>query len=94
VNTEHGKQVESVQDIAVTGAFRMEGDSLVWTIEARNQTSKPLEVGDLGVALPFNTEYVPDKTETYTKRLIRHSFIGGDGSYIFGCAAMGLGHFW
>ena len=93
VNTDHGKEVESVPDIAATGAFRLEGDSLVWTIEARNQTSKPLEVGDLGVALPFNTEYVPDKTETYTKRLIRHSFIGGDGSYISWMRCNGIGPF-
>ncbi|MGA8437230.1 MAG: DUF5695 domain-containing protein, partial [Candidatus Sulfotelmatobacter sp.] len=91
VNTDHGKDVESVPEIAATGAFRMEGDSLVWTIEARNQTSQPLEVGDLGVALPFNTDYVPDKTETYTKRLIRHSFIGGDGSYIFWMRCNGVG---
>jgi hypothetical protein len=91
VDTEHGKKVESVPDIAATGAFHLEGDSLEWTIEARNQTSKPLEIGDLGVVLPFNTEYVPDKTETYTKRLIRHSFIGGDGSYIFWMRCNGIG---
>jgi Family of unknown function (DUF5695) len=93
VNTGHGKEIESVTDIAATGAFRLEGDSLVWTIEARNQTSQPLEVGDLGVALPFNTDYVPDKTETYTKRVIRHSFIGGDGSYIFWMRCNGIGPF-
>jgi Family of unknown function (DUF5695)/F5/8 type C domain len=91
VNTDHGKDVDSVPEIAATGAFRLEKDSLVWTIEARNQTSKPLEVGDLGVTLPFNTDYVPDKTETYTKRLIRHSFIGGDGSYIFWMRCNGIG---
>ncbi len=91
VNTDHGKDVEPVQDIATTGSFRLDGDSLVWTIEARNQTSTPIEVGDLGIALPFNTEYVSDKTETYTKRLIRHSFIGGDGSYIFWMRCNGTG---
>ena len=91
VDTDHGKEVESVPEIAATGAFRLEGDSFIWTIETRNQTSQPLEVGDLGAALPFNTEYVSDKTETYTKRLIRHSFIGGDGSYIFWMRCNGIG---
>lgn len=91
VNTDQGKQVEPINDIASTSSFRLDGDSLVWTIDIRNPTEKQIEIGDLGIVLPFNTDYVPDKTETYTKRLIRHSFIGGDGSYIFWirCNAIG-----
>ncbi len=91
VNTDQGKQVEPVSDISPTGSFHVEGDALVWTVEVRNQTGGPIEIGDLGIRLPFNTEYVPDKTETYTKRLIRHSFIGGDGSYIFWMRCNGIG---
>ena len=91
VNTDHGKEVESAAEISATGSFRLEGDSLAWTIELQNRSSKPLEIGDLGVALPFNTEYVPDKEETYTKRLVRHSFIGGDGSYVFWMRCNGTG---
>jgi hypothetical protein len=83
VNTSEGKQVETVQDIQPSTTFRLNAAVLEWTIELRNQTSKPIEVGDLGIPLPLNTQYVWDKTTTYTKRLIRHSFIGGGGSYIF-----------
>ena len=91
VNTDKGKEVAPVAEIATTGSFRLEGDSLVWVIDVRNQASQAIEIGDLGVALPFNTDYVPDKTETYTKRVIRHSFIGGDGSYIFWMRCNGVG---
>jgi len=91
VNTDHSKDVEKEPDIAATGTFRLRADSLVWTINVRNLTAKPLEVGDLGIALPFNTEYVPDKVETYTKRLVRHSFIGGDGSYVYWMRSNGIG---
>lgn len=91
VNTNQGKQVEPVSDISPTGSFRLDGDALVWTVEIRNQTASQIEIGDLGIPLPFNTEYVSDKTETYTKRLIRHSFIGGDGSYIFWTRCNGIG---
>jgi len=83
VNTQSGKQVESVADLTPTESFLLDGDSLVWTIALHNETEQPIEIGDLGFALPFNTDYVPDKIETYTKRVIRHSFVGGDGSYIF-----------
>lgn len=91
VNTEQGKQVEPVSDISTSGSFHLEKDALVWTIEVRNRTATPIEIGDLGMALPFNSEYVSDKTETYTKRLIRHSFVGGDGSYIFWMRCNGIG---
>lgn len=91
VNTDKGKQVASVSKIAPTGDFQLQGDSLVWTIKVQNQTSRPIEIGDLGIVLPFNTDYVSDKTETYTKRVIRHSFIGGDGSYIFLMRCNGIG---
>ena len=83
VNTSAGKQVTAVQEIEPVGTFQLNGDALEWTFEVRNQTGKPIEVGDLAIPLPFNTQYVWDKTTTYTKRLIKHSFIGGNGSYIF-----------
>jgi len=91
VNTDHGKDVQTVQDIDARATFRLVGDSLIWTIDVHNPNTTPLEIGDLGIALPFNTEYVPDKTETYTKRLVRHSFIGGDGSYVFWMRCNGIG---
>lgn len=83
VNTSEGRQAKVVEGLEPVGAFRLNGDVLEWTIEVRNQTGQPIEVGDLAIPLPFNTRYVWDKTTTYSKRLIRHSFIGGDGSYIF-----------
>ena len=91
VNATNGKQVESVADVAPTESFRLDRDSLLWTITLRNETEQAIEIGDLGFALPFNTDYVSDKTETYTKRVIRHSFIGGNGSYLFWmrCNAVG-----
>jgi hypothetical protein len=83
VNANEGQQVDNLAEIAATETFQLENDALLWTIEIHNRTGQPIEIGDLAVPLPLNTQYVRDRTETYTKRLIRHSFIGGDGSYIF-----------
>src|SRR5882724_1487309 len=91
VNTIEGRQIEGVADLAATETFHLNDDALSWTIEVRNQTSKPMQIGDLAVPLVFNTQYVRDRIETYTKRLIRHSFIGGDGSYIFWMRTNGEG---
>src|SRR5260370_26222929 len=63
--------------------FQLQNNALVWTIWLSNNTDHELEVGDLALPLPFNTQYVWDKTETYTKRLIAHRLIAGNGSFIF-----------
>jgi hypothetical protein len=77
------RRVAPTQDLRVSEKFQLQGDALVWTISLQNNTDHPIEIGDLGVPLKFNTQYVWDKTETYTKRVIPHSFIGGNGSFIF-----------
>ena len=76
-------KVNPVDDLDARESFRLEKDALVWTITLRNGTANELEVGDLGLPLKMNMDYVWDKTETYTQRVIPHSFIGKDGSFIF-----------
>ena len=93
VNTSIGKQVVDDPQIAPSETFQLDGDALVWTITVRNTSDQPLEAGDLGIPLPFNTQYNADKLDTYTKRLIRHAFIGGGGSYIFWQRTNGIGPF-
>ncbi|HXN50134.1 MAG TPA: DUF5695 domain-containing protein [Bryobacteraceae bacterium] len=83
VNTNVGRQVELQKDLEIGEAFALRDEEVEWSISLANKTAQPIEVGDLAVPLPFNTEYVWDKTETYTKRLIRHSFIAGNGSWVF-----------
>jgi hypothetical protein len=82
VNNETRKVIPT-QDLLVSEKFHLQGDALVWTMSLQNNTDHAIEIGDLGVPLRFNTQYVWDKTETYTKRVIPHSFIGGNGSFIF-----------
>ena len=78
-----GRQVSPIRDLQAHENFRLDNDALVWTISLKNVTDTQLEVGDLGLPLPFNTQYVWDKTETYTKRLIPHWLIAGNGSFLF-----------
>ena len=78
-----GRQVSPIHDLQAQENFQLQDNALVWTIALKNMTSAELEVGDLGLPLPFNTQYVWDKTETYTKRLIPHWLIAGNGSFLF-----------
>ena len=77
------KKVRPIEDLAVHEEFRLDGDALVWTISLQNNSDHELEIGDLGLPLKFNTNYTWDKTETYTKRVFPHYFIGENGSFIF-----------
>ncbi|HEV2314232.1 MAG TPA: DUF5695 domain-containing protein [Candidatus Acidoferrales bacterium] len=83
INGDAGDKINPTHDLEASETFQLQNDALLWTISLRNNTDHEIEVGDLGLPLEFNTRYVWDKTETYTKRLIRHSFIGGNGSFIF-----------
>jgi hypothetical protein len=90
VNDEQ-RQVTAPEDLQVRESFRLEGRNLLWTISLRNVSSQPVEVGDLALPLRFNTQYVWNRTETYTKRLIPHSFVGGNGSFLFWMRTNGVG---
>lgn len=71
-------------DLEVTEGFRAEEDgALYWTIHLRNATHKPLELGDLVLPLPFNTEKRWDKTISYTQRLVQHHYVSGHGSFVY-----------
>ena len=78
-----GREVSPIHDLLAQEYFRIQDNALLWTISLENRSGAELEIGDLGLPLPFNTQYVWDKTETYTKRLIPHWLIAGNGSFLF-----------
>ena len=45
------------EQIDVRSTFRLKADSLFWTIDIKNLTDKPMEVGDVGIPLRLNTQY-------------------------------------
>ncbi len=70
-------------DVEVGETFRIEGDALYWSIHVRNLTHKPLELGDVVLPLPFNTDMRWDKTISYTQRVVTHGFVSGHGSFFY-----------
>ena len=49
-----------------------------WTLSLTNLTSNPVEIGDLALPLPMNGNYSGVSSST-----MKHSYIEGNGSYIF-----------
>lgn len=71
--------------------YELHGNVLVWSLTLRNITNEPLEIGDIGLPLLFNTIYARDPKTTYQKRVIRHSYIAEDNSFIYWTRADGIG---
>jgi len=78
-----------VPDIAIGVLFETDGDSLIYTVSVQNHGERELEIGDLAIPFPMNSSF-----EWGTKpveSVIRHSFVSGDGSYMFWMRCNGAG---
>lgn len=82
---------EYYADLELTTRFRAEADALYWTIFLRNPTHKPIVLGDVFLALPFNTAKRWDKTISYEQRVVQHQYISGHGSFLYWMRPNGAG---
>ena len=75
--------VGPLKELTAGESFKLNGDVLEWTLKIANQSTQSVEIGDL--ALPMNmAEGTPQgRGQIYTQKLIRHSFIGGNGSWVY-----------
>lgn len=69
-------------DLKVEESFALDADALNWTITLTNKINRPIEIGDLGVPLPF-AERTPPRSDIYTKKLLRHSLVAEYGSFVY-----------
>jgi hypothetical protein len=58
-----------------------QGNLLRWTTELSNQSSDPIEVGDVALPLPMHASF--SGKEPPTASVLKHSFISGHGSFLF-----------
>ena len=82
----------SIRDFTVDEVYELKGGALVWSITIANTSGSSLEIGDLGLPLPFNERWAANET-IYETRTTKHSFIGLHGSYITVKRPSGIGNF-
>ncbi len=80
-------------DVGLSSRFQTQGDALRWEIRVANTGRQTLEIGDLVLPLPLNTDYVWDHDETFMRRVFRHAFIAGQGSFLYWLPVQGSGPF-
>lgn len=78
-----GELQHGLRGLGLLERFSLDGDRLVWDLEFRNETKETLEIGDVGLPLPFNKQFLRDNLANYTQVVARHSFISGHGSFLF-----------
>ncbi len=79
------------QDLSVSESFQFEGEQLNWTITLANNTSGDIEVGDLAVPTRMAEGTPGRRGEIYTQKLLRHSLIAGNGSWMYWARSNGVG---
>jgi len=77
-------EAEGITSFTLDESYELDADSLTWTVHFKNRTKDAIELGDVGLPLQFNSSYRDsDSTTIMTKRVIRHSLVSGDGSFLF-----------
>ena len=92
VSYEGSKNAKGVRDFKLVETYTAEAEALRWSIEVTNRSAQPLEIGDLGLPLPFN-EYWAAREVIYETRTVYHSFTGQNSSYISVTRPSGVGPF-
>jgi hypothetical protein len=81
---------QSPRDLSATQRFALGELTLDWTLTLRNSGAAPIEIGDLAVPLNF-AERTGARGDIYTKKLLRHAFVGGHGSFVYWQRSNGAG---
>jgi Family of unknown function (DUF5695) len=75
--------VGAIKELKADESFKLNGEVLEWTLKIANQSTQPVEIGDLALPMSMAEGTPPGRGQIYTQKLIRHSFIGGNGSWVY-----------
>jgi hypothetical protein len=83
---------QGINNFTVKETYSLVDDYFYWQIALANTSSQSIELGDVGLPLPFN-EYWNGGDIIYQTRVVYHSFTGNDDSYITAERPSGVGPF-
>jgi len=71
--------------------FTLAADHLDWSLTLSNLSGAAVEVGDLAVPMVFAEGVPRDRKDIYSRKLIRHAYVAGNGSWIYWSRANAVG---
>jgi hypothetical protein len=75
--------VGALKELKAEESFKLNGEVLEWTVKIVNQATEPVEIGDLALPMSMAEGTPPGRGQIYTQKLIRHSSIEGNGSWVY-----------
>jgi hypothetical protein len=93
VSYENSGNANGIKNFRVVETYALADQALSWQIALTNTSSQTLELGDVGLPLPFNEYWDQDNDVIYETRAVYHSFTGQNDSYITIQRPSGVGPF-
>ncbi len=70
--------------LTVKHRFTMDGDRILWNISIRNNSRFPILIGNLAVAVPWNSfTEDEDSEDVFRETFTKHAFVSGDASFFY-----------
>lgn len=92
VSYQNSANAEGIRNFKVDQSYSLASDYLRWQITVTNTSTQTLEIGDFGLPLPFNEFWSGgNNEEIYETRVVTHSFVGNNNSYITAQRPSGIG---
>lgn len=92
-DAEYTVTADDVPALAIRTRFGFAGEQLRWQVGVRNLTSRSIEIGDIALPLRMNTGSADTPSAIYEQRVIKHHFVGGQGSFLYWTRPNGVGPF-
>ena len=89
VTYQNSASTNGVKNFKVVETYSLVNDYLQWSINLTNTSTQTLEIGDLGMPMPFN-EIWPGGT-VYEERTLYHANIANSNSYVYVTRPSGVG---
>lgn len=77
--------------LELTSGFAVIDGALGWRVGVRNLSTRAIEVGDVALPLHMNTRGGETPEAIYEQTLVKHHFVGGDGSFLYWVRPNGVG---
>lgn len=92
VTYQNSANSQGIRNFRVDETYSLVDDCLLWSIKVTNTSNQTIEFGDFGLPMPFN-EYWSQGDYIYETRVVDHSFVGKNNSYIYVTRPSGIGPF-
>lgn len=80
-------------DFEIVETYLIQGESILWETEVKNNLDEDIVIDDWGMPMPFNQYWTSayNGEELYDTRCVFHSFVGKNSSYIYATRPSGQG---